>query len=229
MKNEYEEFRKNQTLVSQLRRDIKMKEKERNISMQQVNNLKTTITNIENIQAIIADILKLFEKVNRNKEEVKRVRSKLSDLVKNCPELKNANVSNINHQDEKELSESINNIQLEIESMRRKTNEADNQILRLQQQKEDFEKRKTSQQKESYDLESKTKELESLKNRSVELEETAKQLREEVIILRDRTEGLDEKRVKILNYNLSNILNRKIFETSANYLKKRETLSYRSY
>ena len=203
MKIEYEEYRKNKTTAEQLKRDMQLKEKERMLAQQQVNHLNTNITNITNFLTVITDITKVYEKLEKAAGDRVRFRTKIDDLLKNYPGLREFRGS-AGFEDDKELQERVENLKSDINKLRKAIDNTDDQIQKLQLQKDEVEKRRMTQQKDVYDVENKIKELEGVKKRKVELEESIKRLKEEIDILRDRIEGLEEKRVRILLKTLSN-------------------------
>jgi len=196
MKNEYEEYRKNKTLAEQLKREIQAREKEKMIAQQQFNNLTTSLSNMANIQNVISDIYKVYEKLEKAQLDKVKAKSKIDELLRAYPSLKDFRNSHNLISDEKGLQERIDSLKNETEILRKRISAADDQIHKFQQQKEELEKKKMSQQRESYDIENRTKELEGLKKRKVELEESVRRVKDEITTLKMRIEGLEEKRVR---------------------------------
>jgi chromosome segregation ATPase len=196
MKNEYEDYRKDKAAIDQLKKEIHAKEKERNIAQQQFNNLKISLTNFENIEAVISDIMKAKEKLEKAQEERRKIKSKIDDVLRSYPNIKDYRGQQSSGFDEKVLTDKMESIKTTITALRKKIASTDDQIQTFQTQKEEIERKRGAQQKDSFDIGNKVQELDSLKKRKTELDETVNKLTEETEILRTRIEGLEEKRVR---------------------------------
>lgn len=195
MKNEYEEYRKNQIAIDQLKKEIHAKEKERNIAQQQFNNLKISLTNFENIEAVISEIMKAQEKLEKAQEERRKIKSKIDDISRSYPNIKDYRGQQSGGFDERVLLDKMESIKTTITTLRKKIASTDDQIQTFQTQKEEIEKKRSSQQKDSFDIGNKVQELDSYKKRKTELDESINRLTEEIEILKTRIEGLEDKRV----------------------------------
>jgi len=195
MKIEYEEYRKNKISAEQLKREIQGKEKEKIIAQQQFNNLTTSLSNLGNIQNVISDILKVYEKLDKSQMDKIKAKSKIDEILRAYPALKDFRGAHNLMGDEKGLQERNENLKAEVDMLKKRISSGDDQVQKLQQQKEELERKKMSQQRESFDVENKAKELETLRKRKVELEESLRRIKDEIITLRTRIEGLDERKV----------------------------------
>lgn len=198
MKTEYEDFIKNKDTVAQLKQEIEAKEKERSIFQQQYNNLKIKLSNIGNINDIIVDIYKVYEKIDKGNDEKRKVKSRIDDIYRVYPVLRDYRAAHMENTDSKIIQEKMDIVKSEIDREKKRIVDTENQLQTLQNKKALIDQKKVSNQRESIEFENKSKELEDVKKKKVELEDSITKGKEEADILKNRIEGLEEKRVKFI-------------------------------